>query len=120
MTVFPFTDDYDAATDVPQSMSGLIDTGLIQVGGKISGTGNSSSTWARPGREAGDYSSLVGDGLASCIMGFDHNDKQRSRTILLIPTTRCTAPASDLSEAIEFAKSQGVTVTATCQSRISA
>ena len=105
MTMFPLTDDYDMATDVLQDMSDTIDTGLIQVGGKISGT-----------RELFEYlevSSLVGDGLASCIMGFDHNDKQRSRTILLATDNEVYGSGVyDLSEAIEFAKSQGVTVTA--------
>ena len=60
-----------------------------------------------------EVSSLVGDGLSSCIMGFDHNDKQRSRTILLATDNEVYGDGVyDLSEAIEFAKKQGVTVTA--------
>lgn len=113
MTMFPLTDDYDMATDVLQDMSDTIDTGLIQVGGKISGTRELFEYLEPVLDENQEVSSLVGDGLASCIMGFDHNDKQRSRTILLATDNEVYGDGVyDLSEAIEFAKSQGVTVTA--------
>ena len=113
MTMFPLTDDYDMATDVLQDMSDTIDTGLIQVGGKISGTRELFAYLEPVLDENQEVSSLVGDGLASCIMGFDHNDKQRSRTILLATDNEVYGSGVyDLSEAIEFAKSQGVTVTA--------
>lgn len=113
MTMFPLTDDYDMATDVLQDMSDTIDTGLIQVGGKISGTRELFEYLEPVLDENQEVSSLVGDGLASCVMGFDHNDKQRSRTILLATDNEVYGEGVyDLSEAIEFAKSQGVTVTA--------
>ena len=113
MTMFPLTDDYDMATDVLQDMSDTIDTGLIQVGGKISGTRELFEYLEPVLDEKQEVSSLVGDGLASCIMGFDHNDKQRSRTILLATDNEVYGDGVyDLSEAIEFAKKQGVTVTA--------
>ena len=113
MTMFPLTDDYDMATDVLQDMSDTIDTGLIQVGGKISGTRELFEYLEPVLDENQEVSSLVGDGLASCIMGFDHNDKQRSRTILLATDNEVYGDGVyDLSEAIEFAKEQGVTVTA--------
>ena len=113
MTMFPLTDDYDMATDVLQDMSDTIDTGLIQVGGKISGTRELFEYLEPVLDENQEVSSLVGDGLASCIMGFDHNDKQRSRTILLATDNEVYGDGVyDLSEAIEFAKKQGVTVTA--------
>ena len=113
MTMFPLTDDYDMATDVLQDMSDTIDTGLIRIGGKISGTRELFEYLEPVLDENQEVSSLVGDGLASCIMGFDHNDKQRSRTILLATDNVMYGEGVyDLSEAIEFAKSQGVTVTA--------
>ena len=113
MTMVPLTDDYDRATDVLQDMSDTIDTGLIQVGGKISGTRELFEYLEPVLDEKQEVSSLVGDGLASCVMGFDHNDKQRSRTILLATDNEVYGSGVyDLSEAIEFAKSQGVTVTA--------
>ena len=113
MTMFPLTDDYDMATDVLQDMSDTIDTGLIQIGGKVSGTRELFEYLEPVLDENQEVSSLVGDGLASCVMGFDHNDKQRSRTILLATDNEVYGEGVyDLSEAIEFAKSQGVTVTA--------
>ena len=113
MTMFPLTDDYDMATDVLQDMSDTIDTGLIQVGGKLSGTRELFEYLEPVLDENQEVSSLVGDGLSSCIMGCDHNDKQRSRTILLATDNEVYGEGVyDLSEAIEFAKKQGVTVTA--------
>ena len=113
MTMFPLTDDYDMATDVLQDMSDTIDTGLIQVGGKLSGTRELFEYLEPVLDENQEVSSLVVAGLASCIMGFDHNDKQRSRTILLATDNEVYGEGVyDLSEAIEFAKKQGVTVTA--------
>ena len=113
MTMFPLTDDYDMATDVLQDMSDTIDTGLIQIGGKVSGTRELFEYLEPVLDENQEVSSLVGDGLASCVMGFDHNDKQRSRTILLATDNEVYGDGVyDLSEAIEFAKKQGVTVTA--------
>ena len=113
MTMFPLTDDYDMATDVLQEMSDTIDTGLIRVGGRLSGTQELFDYLSPVMDENQEVSSLVGDGLSSCIMGFDHNDKQRSRTILLATDNEVYGDGVyDLSEAIEFAKKQGVTVTA--------
>ncbi len=113
MTMFPLTDDYDMANDVLQEMSDTIDTGLIRIGGKLSGTQELFDYLAPVMDEDQEVSSLVGDGLSSCIMGFDHNDKQRSRTILLATDNEVYGDGVyDLSEAIEFAKKQGVTVTA--------
>ena len=113
MTMFPLTDDYDMATDVLQEMSDTIDTGLIRFGGQLSGTQELFDYLAPVMDENREVSSLVGDGLSSCIMGFDHNDKQRSRTILLATDNEVYGDGVyDLSEAIEFAKKQGVTVTA--------
>lgn len=55
----------------------------------------------------------MGDGLASCVMGFDHKDKTRSRTILLATDNEVWGEGIyNLSEAIAFAKRQNVTVTA--------
>ena len=113
MTMFPLTDDYDMANDVLQEMSDTIDTGLIRVGGRLSGTQELFDYLSPVMDENQEVSSLVGDGLSSCIMGFDHNDKQRSRTILLATDNEVYGDGVyDLSEAIEFAKKQGVTVTA--------
>lgn len=113
MTMFPLTDDYDMATDVLQEMSDTIDDGLIQFGGRLSATQELIDYLTPVIDENEEVSSIVGDGLASCVMGFDHNNTQRSRTILLATDNEVYGDGVyDLSEAIEFAKSQGVTVTA--------
>lgn len=68
--LFPLTDDYDFVKD-------QLDTII-----KESETGYSATlrngTW-----ESGKGSSLVGDGLASCIMRFDNLDIVRSRSVIL-------------------------------------
>ena len=113
MTMFPLTDDYDMATDVLQDMSDTIDTGITRIGGRLSVTQELIDYLEPVLDEKQEVSSIVGDGLASCVMGFDHNDKQRSRTILLATDNEVYGDGVyNLSEAIEFAKSQGVTVTA--------
>lgn len=113
MTMFPLTDDYDMATDVLQEMSDTIDTGFTRIGTRVSVTQELIDYLTPVLDENQEVSSIVGDGLASCVMGFDHNDKQRSRTILLATDNEVYGDGIyDLSEAIEFAKSQGVTVTA--------
>ena len=113
MTMFPLTDDYDMATDVLQDMSDTIDTGITRIGGRLSVTQELIDYLEPVLDENQEVSSIVGDGLASCVMGFDHNDKQRSRTILLATDNEVYGDGVyNLSEAIEFAKSQGVTVTA--------
>ena len=113
MTMFPLSDDYDMATDVLQDMSETIDTGLTRIGGRLSVTQELIDYLMPVLDENLEVSSIVGDGLASCIMGFDHNDKQRSRTVLLATDNEVYGNGVyDLSEAIEFAKRQGVTVSA--------
>ena len=113
MTMFPLTDDYDMATDVLQEMSDTIDSGFTRIGGRLHVTQELIDYLTPVLDEKEEVSSIVGDGLASCVMGFDHNDKQRSRTILLATDNEVYGDGVyDLSEAIEFAKSQGVTVTA--------
>ena len=113
MTMFPLSDDYDMATDVLQDMSETIDTGITRIGGRLSVTQELIDYLTPVLDENFEVSSIVGDGLASCIMGFDHNDKQRSRTVLLATDNEVYGDGVyNLSEAIEFAKRQGVTVTA--------
>ena len=114
MTMFPLTDDYEMANDVLTDMSDVIDKGFSQIGGHISASQELidylEPTFADPDEER---ASLVGDGLASCVLGFDHTDKARSRTILLATDNEVLGSGIyTLPEAIEFAKSQAVTVTA--------
>lgn len=114
MTMFPLTDDYDMANDVLTEMADVIDRGFSSVGGQYTATPELIE-YLDPTLPADDEerASLVGDGLASCILGFDHTDKQRSRTILLATDNEVWGEGIyDLTEAIDFAKRQNVTVTA--------
>lgn len=66
VTIFPLTDD---AAYIAQH---LRESGAALDGGRIAGT------------RVGDLgSSLIGDGLASCLQRFDQRDAQRSRTVVL-------------------------------------
>ena len=112
MTMFPLTDDYEMANEVLTEMADKIDRGFNQIGNKIYLTRELEAylqpTFSGPDDRRG---SLVGDGLASCVLGFDHTDKKRSRTILLATDNEVFGEGIyNLAESIEFAKSQGVTV----------
>ncbi len=112
MTMFPLTDDYEMADDVLTEMTKTIDRGYSQIGQNIYVT-KELQAYLQPTLANDDEhrASLVGDGLASCVLGFDHTDKQRSRTILLATDNEVLGEGIyNLSEAMEFAKSQGVTV----------
>ena len=112
MTMFPLTDDYEMADDVLTEMANQIDRGYSQIGQNIYVT-KELEAYLKPTLANDDErrASLVGDGLASCVLGFDHTDKERSRTILLATDNEVFGEGIyNLSEAIEFAKSQGVTV----------
>ena len=112
MTMFPLTDDYEMANEVLTEMADNIDQGFTQIGRKIYFSPELEQylrpTLAAEGEQRG---SLVGDGLASCVLGFDHTDKVRSRTVLLATDNEVYGEGIyNLGEAIEFAKNQGVTV----------
>lgn len=111
-TMFPLTDDYEMANDVLTEMAEKIDRGFTQVGNKIYFS-DELEAYLKPTLSGPDdrRGSLVGDGLASCVLGFDHTDKKRSRTILLATDNEVFGEGIyNLAESIEFAKSQGVTV----------
>lgn len=74
VTAFPLTDDYEL---VEEQLKGYAD-GFSLFGGEgeynpIDGTFNQKIL----------ASSLVGDGLASCVLNFDHLDQERPRAIIL-------------------------------------
>ena len=115
MTMFPLTDDYEMADDVLTEMAGVIDRGFSTTADGYAHATPELYEYLEPTLAARDEerASLVGDGLASCVMGFDHTDKQRSRTILLATDNEVFGSGYyNLQQAIAFAKSQNVTVTA--------
>lgn len=112
---FPLTDDYDLISRVLGEAAGVIDRGYLGPEGDYVLVTEELSDYLR-GVEAPDgqqISSLVGDGLATCVMGFDHLDSERSRTILLVTDNEVKGDQIyTLAEAVEFATKQGVDIIA--------
>ncbi len=105
---FPLTDDYTMVNDNLET--------LIATRGVISKTSNGyriTNDLARylEGTDDpdGEAASLIGDGSASCVLGFDHTDQERSRTIILASDNEVNGEGlHTLKEAIDFAKRQKV------------
>jgi hypothetical protein len=70
-SVFPLTDDYDFIKDKLTEVSSGLDGSSSYYSSIFSGT------------YEGEGSSLIGDGLASCLMKFDNLDTSRSRSVIL-------------------------------------
>lgn len=112
---FPLTDDYELAGDVLAEAAQVISRGFIA----------EQEDYVLVTPELADYlqgieapegertSSLVGDGLASCVLGFDHRDTERSRTVILATDNEVQGPQIySLQEAVKFAGDQGVNIIA--------
>ena len=97
-TVFPLTDDYDFINDE-------LATATRALGGEpdyesfFAGTFNGRGT------------SLIGDGLATCVSSFDRIDLERARSVVFATDNHLAGrPLIDLVEAGELAKAKGVRV----------
>lgn len=96
--IFPLTDDYDFIRGHLESMIQSFDRGSAV-----------PEHWI--GTLNGDGASLIGDGLASCAMGFDHPDDERSRSIIFATDNEINgASIVTLDEAAAYAASNGVRV----------
>lgn len=96
--VFPLTDDYEFIRTHLESIRTSFDY-VEQIPEHWVGTLN------------GPGASLIGDGLASCAMRFDHLDDNRSRSIILATDNELAgASIVSLEEAADFAASAGVRV----------
>lgn len=101
--VFPLTDDY-----------AFIEERLGEAAGQFA---DLSSAYAAGGSNIflgtmnGDGSSLIGDGLASCVTRFDNLDVERSRSVILATDNSVAGKQIiDLQEAGVLAKDRGVRV----------
>jgi hypothetical protein len=96
--VFPLTDDYTFVREQLRSVRASFDY-----------VDETPEHWI--GTLNGPGASLIGDGLAACAMRFDHEDDERSRSVILA-TDNELAGASILTieEAAQYAKSKGVRV----------
>lgn len=98
--IFPLTDDY-----------AFVQTQLAAFGEAMSTPDLLSNPGAWEGTLNGVGSSLVGDGLASCALGFDHADQDRSRSIVLATDNDARGESIvSLPDAAAFARSGGIRV----------
>ena len=96
--VFPLTDDYDFVVDQlkrAQRALGLLDPKDPFFAGTLNGFG----------------SSLIGDGLATCVRSFDHPELQRARSVILASDNEAAGKSLfTLPEGGGLAKSAGIQV----------
>ena len=110
---FALTDDYELIDDVLSEAAGIIRRGYL----------GEEDDYVLVSPELFEYlegvdapdgepiASLIGDGLASCVLSFDHHDQDRSRTIILATDNEVQGPQIyTLAQAIKFATDQGVRV----------
>jgi Ca-activated chloride channel family protein len=97
-TVFPLTDDYDFINDE-------LDTARMA----LEGDPDYESFFA--GTFNGRGTSLIGDGLATCVASFDRIDLERARSVVFATDNHVAGrPLIDLVSAGELAKAKGVRV----------
>ena len=97
-TVFPLTDDYDF-------INGELDTAARAL------TGDPEYDSFFAGTFNGRGTSLIGDGLATCVSSFDKVDVQRARSVVFATDNHLAGrPIIDIDEAGELAKAKGVRV----------
>ncbi|MCS3844949.1 VWA domain-containing protein [Microbacterium sp. AK031] len=96
--IFPLTDDYE-----------FIRTHLQSIRESFGYMEEIPEHWV--GTLNGPGASLIGDGLASCAMRFDHQDDERSRSIILATDNEVNGDSIvTLEEASNYAASAGVRV----------
>ena len=115
ITRFPLTDDYELVSSVLAEAAGVIDRGYLGPEGEYVLVTPELSTYLE-GIDAPDgqeIASLVGDGLATCVLGFDNMDSERSRTILLATDNEVMGEQIyTLAEAVETATKADIDVIA--------
>lgn len=112
---FPLTDDYELMSEVLNQAAEVIDDGYFGPEGDYVLVSAELHEYLS-GVDAPDgmqISSLVGDGLATCVLGFDHQDTQRSRTIILATDNEVMGEQIySLTEAAQFASDQDIDIIA--------
>lgn len=101
VSVFPLTDDYDYAQDRLKLAADAFEDS----------SSTESTNFIRDGVSVGGGSSMVGDGLASCVMSFDRLGEERSRSIILATDNYTYSdPVVNLIQAAQMAKSHDIRV----------
>jgi Ca-activated chloride channel family protein len=108
--VFPLNDDYQYVEEKLASIADEVSTDVGDVGDVFGGDPDGDPP-LYAGTELGNGSSLIGDGLASCVLRFDHPELERSRTIILATDNQLAGgPIVTLEEATSFALERDVRV----------
>lgn len=112
---FSLTDDYELIDEVLAEAAGVIRRGYMGEEGDYVLVSPELFEYLEgvdaPGGE--EIASLVGDGLASCVLSFDHSDQERSRTIILATDNEVQGPQIyTLQQAVKFASDQGINIIA--------
>ena len=114
VVMFPLTDDYDMAGETLDEVARVMGEGFQ--GQDEDGVYVSNELYeflAATEDPDAQVSSLAGDGLAGCVLGFDHQDQERSRMVLLATDNEVMgAQIYTLAQAVEFARQHDVVVTA--------
>lgn len=98
VSVFPLTDDYEFTTE-QLGLAAKVFTGDTNPWAFFEGTFNATG------------SSLIGDGLASCVQSFDQLDTQRARSVVLATDNQLAGdPLFTLDDAGALAITRGVRV----------
>jgi len=108
--VFPLNDDYDYVEEKLASVQDEVSTDICDIGDLFGGDPDGDPPiWS--GTDLGAGSSLIGDGLASCVLRFDNPDLERSRTVILATDNALAGdPIVTLEEAASFAIERDVRV----------
>ncbi|WP_083603091.1 vWA domain-containing protein [Bowdeniella nasicola] len=110
-TLFPLTDDYAMVKEELSNAAKVLDVDLAAL---TTGTPQTqqlldllAGTTALPGTSA----SLIGDGLANCVLAFDLSDQERSRSIIFATDNDLQGtPVYQLAEAATFAQERNIRV----------
>jgi len=96
VTVFPLTDDYDFMRTKLEEVSRMIEASQEDFIGSLALLATLDPV--------GDYSSLIPDGLATCVLMFDKQDEQRSRSIVFATDNELNGtPLVTMAEAVAYA-----------------
>ncbi len=107
---FPLTDDYELMERVMREGATIIDRGYLgEEGDYVWVTSELNDYLEGIDSPNSEDSSLIGDGLATCVLGFDQRDTERSRTVILATDNEVMGDQIyTLHQAAQFAQDQDV------------
>ncbi|MDO5727729.1 MAG: VWA domain-containing protein [Bowdeniella nasicola] len=110
-TVFPLTDDYSMIRNELTEITRILDTVSHSLQTSDSDLDEVFDLLAGTASLDGQSASLIGDGLANCVLAFDLADQQRSRSIIFATDNELAGtPVYYLDEAARFARERDIAV----------